>query len=100
MWGSRVKKEVKALLKKKITHLHEEEECFRFIHVSDEERTQSENTTAVLIQVRLTWLRINQETFRVTYLNVSGQRWNHNAQNKDRYRRDRTHLPRILCYCK
>lgn len=49
---SRVKEEVKAWYKNN-THLHEEEECFRFIHVSDEERTQSENTTAVLIQVRL-----------------------------------------------
>lgn len=27
----------------------------------------------------------------MTYLNITGQRWHHNAQNKDRYRRDGTH---------
>lgn len=33
------------------------------------------------------------ENVQITYLNIAGQRWNHNAQNQDRYRRDWTHLP-------
>lgn len=34
---------------------------------------------------------------QITYLNIAGQRWNHNAQKQDRYRRDWTHLPGSPC---
>lgn len=30
------------------------------------------------------WPVMNQSTLRMTYLNVGGQRWNHDAQNQDR----------------
>lgn len=61
----------------------------RFTRTGDKHRPKlfafpQAHHTDVLSQFTLIWHIINQSTLQMTYLNIGGQRWNHNAQNQDR----------------
>lgn len=72
---------------------------FRQQNLHEVKAARKEQNQAKIVQVYTScWFRLNlaRNKRRFTYLNITGQRWHHNAQNEDRYRRDGTHFPAIL----